>query len=263
MKKRRSILIITLWMIAVTAVHLLVPHHKFYVHEIIRLFYVIPIVLAAKSGGKWYGLSAGVLSAILYSPHFLFKDAPIGFHIEGAILIALLCVVGYIFGTYSDIKKDYLMLKYEDVPAAKQYEDGSILFYADDTPITANCATWIANSGLLKKKSKLIVLYGPSYANAASNEAAFLANKSISLSRLKSIINNSGIPTDKVEVGFIEPGKQAKLSQKIIESAETLKCSLILIGKHPLSKSQEFLFGDTAISLIRESTIPIAVVPNR
>jgi K+-sensing histidine kinase KdpD len=263
MKNRLPILSIALWMIAVTTAHLLVPHQKFYVHEIIRFFYVVPIVLAAKSGGKWYGLLASVLSGILYSPHFLFKEAPVGFHVEGAILIALLCVVGYVSGTYSDIKKNYLMLKYEDAAEAKKHENGRVLFYADDTPISINCATWLSNSGLLEKESKLVVLYGPNYAEGSSGEASFLDNKSVSLSQLKGIIKDTGISTEKVEVKFIEPGKQAKLSQKIIELAESLQCSLILIGKHPLSKSQEFLFGDTAINLIRESSIPIAVVPNR
>jgi nucleotide-binding universal stress UspA family protein len=115
----------------------------------------------------------------------------------------------------------------------------------------------------LEKESKLIVLYGPSYADASSGAASLMRNKSISLSRLKGIIKDAGISNVKVEIKFIEPGKQAKLSRKIIETAESSLCNLILIGKHPLSKSQEFLFGDTAISLIRESTVPIAVVPNR
>ena len=53
-------------------------------------------------------------------------------------------------------------------------------------------------------------------ADAASGEASFWKNKSISLSRLKGVLKDTGIASDKVEVRFIEPGKQAKLSQKIV-----------------------------------------------
>lgn len=263
MKKGHPVLYISVWMISVTAIHMFVPRNQIYVHVLLRFLYIIPILLAGKSWGKWYGLSAAILSAILYSPHFLFREAPAVFHVEGIVWLAMFCVIGYVSGTYSDFKKDYLKLKYDAVAVDRQHTDGSVLFYADDTPLTKNCATWLAKSGLLAQEEKMIVLYGPSYADAASGEAAFLDNKSISLARLKGILKDTGISSDLVEVKLIDPGKRTKLSQKIIEVAESSNCNLILIGKHPLSKPQEFLFGDTAVSLIRESTIPVAVVPNR
>ena len=110
-----------------------------------------------------------------------------------------------------------MILKYNDVAVDRKHKTNNILFYADDTPISINCAAWLSNSGLLEKESKLIVLYGPNYAEGSSGEASFLDDKSISLSRLKGIIKDTGISTEKVEVRFIEPGKKAKLSPKYKE----------------------------------------------
>jgi K+-sensing histidine kinase KdpD len=128
MKRKRSVLRITLCMTVITAAHLLVPHHKIYLHVLLQFLYIIPILLAGKSGGRWYGLSAGGLSAVLYSPHFMFKEAPVVFHIEGVIWIFVFCAAGYMSGIYSDIKEDYLKLTYGDVSVDIKHKIGSILF---------------------------------------------------------------------------------------------------------------------------------------
>ena len=62
------------------------------------------------------------------------------------------------------------------------------------------------------------------------------------------------------EVIFVEPSKKEPLSQIILNEALCSNCKFLLIGKHNLSKAQEFLFGDTAINIIRKSPIPVIVV---
>jgi nucleotide-binding universal stress UspA family protein len=106
----------------------------------------------------------------------------------------------------------------------------------------------------------LSILYGPSYANPGELASDYLDNKTVSLSALKKAITQIGFTAERIEVKFVESTKKEPLSKVILKEALNSKCKFLLIGKHNLSKAQEFLFGDTAINIIRKSPIPVIVV---
>jgi hypothetical protein len=261
MNQWKTLIAVLSMILIISAAHIIAPIEKILLHIVFRFLYLIPIAYAGFKAGKKYGLIAAVISALAYTPHFFMKDVPLSFHIENAFGLVIFCLVGILSGTYTDLKRSYLKRKYDDTPyQAEQENRDTVLLYADDSPISINCASWLAANHLNNNQCNLRILYGPSYAKPGETDSDFLKNKTVSLSALKNAVTQIGFPTEHIEIMFVNPSKKEPLSQIIINEALHSNCKFLLIGKHNLSKAQEFLFGDTAINIIRKSPIPVIVV---
>lgn len=262
MKQWKVLISVLAMVLIISSVHIITPIENISLHIIFRFLYLIPIALAGLRAGKKYGLITAFISALAYTPHFFLKDVPQSFHLENTIGLAIFCLVGILSGIYMDLKQSYLNKKYYDTTLFQPDQENrdTVLFYADDSPISLNCASWLANNHLNNNQCNLRILYGPSYANPGESASDYLKNKTVSLTALKKAITRIGFTAERIEVKFVEPTKKEPLSKVILREALNSNCKFLLIGKHNLSKAQEFLFGDTAINIIRKSPIPVIVV---
>jgi hypothetical protein len=261
MNQWKTLIAVLCMILIISAVHIITPIEKILLHITFRFLYLVPIAYAGFKAGKKYGLITAGISILVYTPHFFMKNMPLTFHIENAFGLVIFCLVGILSGTYTDLRQSYLNRKYDDTPYLPNQESrDTVLFYADDSPISINCASWLAANHLNNNQCNLRILYGPSYAKSGESDSDFLKNKTVSLSALKSAITKIGFPTEHIEIMFVKPSKKEPLSQIILNEALCSNCKFLLIGKHNLSKAQEFLFGDTAINIIRKSPIPVIVV---
>jgi nucleotide-binding universal stress UspA family protein len=62
-----------------------------------------------------------------------------------------------------------------------------------------------------------------------------------------------------LQVGLQNFLQISRLSDKILEELKNERYNAVLVAKHNVTKSQELLFGDTSINLIRNSLVPVLV----
>jgi nucleotide-binding universal stress UspA family protein len=80
------------------------------------------------------------------------------------------------------------------------------------------------------------------------------------LGRVKGILSGGGVDEGRIHLRVVAAEKKGKTSDKILEELETGEYDTIIIGKHPLTRSQEFLFGSAAVRLVREAPINVLSV---
>lgn len=71
---------------------------------------------------------------------------------------------------------------------------------------------------------------------------------------------NKGIAPDKITIKSVATKGKASISDKILDELKTVSYDLVLLPKHDKTHAQEFLFGDTAVQLLRKASIPVLSV---
>ncbi len=80
------------------------------------------------------------------------------------------------------------------------------------------------------------------------------------LDQVKEILLRGGIDESRIRLKAIQAGKKTKISDKILEHLKERSYDTIVVGKHRLTMSQEFLFGSVAVSLVRQAPINVLTV---
>jgi signal transduction histidine kinase len=93
------ILLLALFITAISLFHYLTPLHLHYLHDIFQRLYYLPIILAA----LWYGLRGGILCSlavsVAYAPHILFQwGGQLTLELEKYLEIVLYNIVGGVTG---------------------------------------------------------------------------------------------------------------------------------------------------------------------
>lgn len=93
------ILLLALFIVAISLLHYLTPLHLHYLHDIFQRLYYLPIILAA----IWFGLRGGLVCSlvvsIVYAPHVLFQwGAQLTLELEKYLEIILYNIVGGVTG---------------------------------------------------------------------------------------------------------------------------------------------------------------------
>lgn len=81
-----------------------------------------------------------------------------------------------------------------------------------------------------------------------------------SLNTAREVLLKAGILPDSLEVKSFRVEKRARISDRILQELEKGDYHTIVLGKHRLSKSEEFLFGSKAIRLVREAGVNVVAV---
>ena len=68
------------------------------------------------------------------------------------------------------------------------------------------------------------------------------------------------IEETSIETVVTTVNEKVPISDKIIEYLSEHEFDFLLLCKHNKKKSEEFLFGDTAIQVLRKTTIPLLIV---
>ncbi len=93
------IILLALFIIAITLLHYLTPLHLHYLHDIFQRLYYLPIILAAIWFGLIGGLACSLIVSIVYAPHILFQwGGHLTVELEKYLEIVLYNVVGGVTG---------------------------------------------------------------------------------------------------------------------------------------------------------------------
>jgi nucleotide-binding universal stress UspA family protein len=72
------------------------------------------------------------------------------------------------------------------------------------------------------------------------------------LNNYREIMVQAGFPPDKVRIRSCV-GEEKSFAEAILDTRCNLSCCTVVVGRHPKSKTEEFLFGSTSTKLIREA----------
>ncbi|MBV5339760.1 MAG: sensor histidine kinase [Deltaproteobacteria bacterium] len=101
------ILLLALFIIAISLLHYLTPLYLHYLHDIFQRLYYLPIILAA----IWFGLRGGLLCSlvvsIVYAPHILFQwGGDVTLELEKYLEIVLYNIVGGVTGLLAQRERE-------------------------------------------------------------------------------------------------------------------------------------------------------------
>lgn len=90
----------------------------------------------------------------------------------------------------------------------------------------------------------------------------------ISSDAMASITEEAAIYLEKIKFHLQDPNiklrvEQGKIADTILETAKNLSCNLLVIGTHSKSTIGEILMGSTAHKLIKNTTVPIYIIPTK
>lgn len=266
MNKQTNIVIIVTAVVAI--IHLFIPEQYLVLHIVFRSLYFIPIVYMALSQGRRAGLITALIISLVFLPHFFIASASSEFIAGNAVAIALFNLCGFFVGNFreaSEVNLTERLLQKQSVPY-RNIEQQRVLFYADETPLSLGAAQWFGNRFDLSKT--LVVLLTVSNRNreeiaADKINGQHISDKGLPLKPLFDIKNTfikSGVNKDNIETITTTISERVPISGKIVEFSQEQAFDMIVLCKHNKKKSEEFLFGDTALQVLRKTTIPVLVV---
>jgi nucleotide-binding universal stress UspA family protein len=282
MNKKRLIVIMGL-VAAITALHYFTSPTRTPLHIFYRELYFIPIILAGLWGGKKGGLITSISISLIYLPHVFILarfDATSDHHMMmnmiirsaesywgNAFQLLLFNLAGFLAGAYSDLKRGYVHTKGQPYHPTRFEKD--FLLCVEESPASLYAAKYFAdifgNSPdigvtLFWVSSGTDPDYFETTEKASDYERELLQKGETLLGQVKDILVRGGIDEDRIQLKVVAAGRKAKISDKILEHLKEGNYGTIVVGKHGLSKSQEFLFGSVAINLVRQAPINVLTV---
>jgi nucleotide-binding universal stress UspA family protein len=253
---------------AITLLHYLVAG-SLGSHIVYRNLYYVPILLAALRFGKRGGLLAAAAITPIYAPRvfmgMLAQEPLVGNMLE----IVFFFVFAFAVGTYADLRRSYRRKIAEDTmnvsvggighkilvcvdesgPGQQTALCAGDLFGRDpETSIVLLCAAAEPNPDFFSNQSEL----GQELSRVNATAAEAVQHATASLKKY-------GIPESRISTRVVSE-KGGRVSDRILQEQREGDYSLIIVGKHQLTRAQEFLFGSLAIRLARDAPCPVLIV---
>ena len=267
---RKQTAIIVLITLAVAIIHTLIPQRFLALHIVLRLLYFIPITLAALSSGRKGGLIAAGAISLVFLPHFFFHHASREFMVENAVAVVLFLLSGFFIGSFRESSEIQLNKRLEEermVVPIRDAERQRVLFYNDGSSLSLASAKWFVGKRYNLFKMSIVLLmvstqdrdemFADTMAGKQHPEKEQALESAIDI---KKILLEGGIEEKNLETVVLTVTEKVPVSDKIIEYLSEHEFDLLLLCKHNKKKSEEFLFGDTAIQVLRKTTIPLLIV---
>ena len=266
-RKKHWIVILTALVVA--SIHSFIPEEYLTVHILLRLLYFIPIVYVALYSGYKAGVITALIISLIFLPHFFISGASPEFIAGNIVAIILFNLSGLIIGLFRESSATELSHRIrkphhiQDQGAADQ----KVLFYVDGTQLCLSTAEWyvkrywrrglsfILLSVLADSKEETEAARGAGTSHSKSQE-----RDNSMLDNIRRVLNGQGVKDENIKAVSVTLKEKVPVSSKIMEFATKYKADTILLCKHNKKKSEEFLFGDTAIQLVRKTDIPVVVV---
>jgi len=269
--RKARVLLVSCLIMAITVLHFGTPNKLMYLHVLLRELYFVPVFLAGLWFGKKGGLVAATVTVAIYLHHALTVMMPTSeMAASTGIEILLLFVVGLLSGTYADIKRGYLGTIHgpKANTIASSPAEQRLLVYVDDSGAAMNVIRYVADMfGQVPdvRVTLLSVLGEPNSDLPSSNKlqeeerAKNPESNNLVLGKARKILTESGFADDFVESRLVRR-YNARTSDVLLRQQKAGSYTAIVLGRRPLSRAEEFLFGDTPIRLVRKATCPVWVV---
>lgn len=268
MSKKKIGLIVFL-IVAITLLHYITSPVNALLHEFYRELYFVPVILAGLWGGKRIGLITSIAITIFFLPHVIRSmGTTFGTLLINLFEIGLFNMAGLFAGLYRDTKRGYITAMSTPYHPAEIKKD--ILLFIDGTPTSLYAANYLAGTfgripdmgvtllWVLAAGQEADFFESPEEASSYSREQ-YQKTEEI-LKHTKEILLKGGISENNIRVQRLSVDKKTRISDKLLEEARNGHFDTIVIGKHPKTRSQEFLFGSTAVALVRDTLVNIITV---
>ncbi|MBI4831322.1 MAG: universal stress protein [Candidatus Lindowbacteria bacterium] len=269
--KLSRVLLISTLIVAITLFHLGTPHHLLYLHVLLQALFFAPVSLSGLWFGKKGGLIAAAVVAIVYTHHAVTVMMPTSeMAMSNGIQILLLFVAGFVTGTYADVRRGYDAAVHRtgaEHLAAFSAEQ-KLLVYLDGSAASANAVRYVANlfghvadttvtllSVLTKPNPELF----SSYEQHRKEQEKILAESKRGVEEARSLLTRSGFTDERIEVRFVD-SQGARVSDVVLNEQKSGGHSAIVVGRHNLTRTEEFLFGSVAVRLARQASCPVWII---
>ncbi len=256
--------------LSVAVFHYFIPRDLLTLHVLFRLFYLVPIIYVALCMGRLGGILTAITVTFIFLPHFFMATTSHEFVAGNVGAVVLFNLAGYFVGNFRDRSEREVHEqkgKLQIVPIHKG-EGGNILFYVDDTQLSKATVEWF--SDFIGHGITTLALFGvyseeesekyPSQKQIEEHVAQLKIEKKLYLENIKEEFVEKGVASETISIKSVSRRGKASVSDKILDELKNGSYDLILLPKHNKTKAQEFLFGDTAIQLLRKAPIPVLSV---
>jgi len=238
-----------------------------------RELYLFPIFLGAYWFGKKGGLTtAGSASVLYFAWVFTFPFYANNYYIENLIEVFIFNIIGYLIGMYHDAKVSYFAGLSENsshlLTQPPSSHRKSILLCIDRSQRALAAAKYIADAFTPSQGTKVTILgiiqepHEDATGSKDEWEKAKLRNEvtiNTYTERARKILLQAGFAPDSIQIESKRANREGAVA-KIIEERKRGAYDALVIGNMKMTKTQEFLFGNPAIKLVREANCPVITV---
>ena len=265
---RKEISIAVIMMFGVAVFHFFIPRDFLSLHIFFRLLYLVPIAYIALYSGRKGGMLAAITMTIIFLPHFFMDRTTQDFTAGNIAVVILFYITGFFVGSFRDSsERGVIKQQLREVAVPFTGEECNILFFIDDSPLSAASAKWFG--AYFGGRDIVVTLLWVNEDESEKFASQELADESVSkqgnetaafMDEVRDMLIGSGIPQERVLIKNVAVTGKVPISDKILEELKDGDYDLLLLAKHQQTKAQEFLFGDVPIRLLREASIPVLSV---
>jgi len=268
--KQKATFIATL-MLAISIWHYSTDIHHPVLHILHRELYLLPIVFAAYWFGRKGGLTASIIASLLFLPlTFMGHQATATNQLDNVLDLLMFNCVAYLLGKYRDVQRARYTTFWrpETESSALQPSHRRVLLVIDNSVNAAKTARYVVES-YGKNPDMTVTILGfirePSldlFANRDEfREAKELSEETIAylVADAHQTLLSGGFPQEAISVKTIRIGKET-IASKLLDEQNKVPYHSIVVGGAKISKAEEFIFGNLAVKLVRESNCPVVTV---
>ncbi len=271
MSERKSkILLVVCLIVGAMLLHYGTPHRLMYLHILLQALFFVPVSLSGWWFGKKGGLSAASAVAAVYLYHAVTVMMPTPeMAVSNGIQILLLFVVGFLVGVYADIRAGYQKAMSASEPYRAAFPAGQkLLVHVDDSGASMHAVSHVAHTfkGVPDVKITLLSVVAAPNPDLSESEQELEEKQSGAVKRSRNVVEKarsllmeSGFEEARIETRY-SMARNSRPSDVILREQQAGNHSTIVVGRHRLTRAEEFLFGSPAIRLARQAPCPVWVV---
>lgn len=270
-KLRIALVVISLLLMATLHYTIEVNHQEFNI--LYRELHLVPIILAGYWFGKKGGLTASIALSVLFLPGVLTNYDNTSIYCFNNILeITIFNIVAYLAGLYGDLRRSQFITASNEQGNEQEHEaskgERKLLLCIDDSHNAVKLAKYVVDT-FAKQNDMTVRLLGlirEASEDQFPNHEQYLYANAEKEGHIISLVRNAhemlisgGFREEAVTTNIVK-FQQGSVADKILQEREKGRYDTILIGGRKMSKSEEFMFGNSAIKLIREAPCSLLTV---
>jgi nucleotide-binding universal stress UspA family protein len=268
MKKKSLIAIL---MLVITYLHYATETHHQIMHVIHRELFLIPILLAAYWFGKKTGLLVAIISSMLFLPQVVMSEKILSSYGLSSILeILTFNIVAYLLGGYQDIRRSRYNREWKPLPPQDDLPQRghNVLVCIDNSQNAFKSIPYVINNfarfenmsitvmGLIREPARNLFDNPDDYGQAKENSDKIISDL---IEDGRNRLLSAGFPPEQIQIKLEKLAGQS-LASRILEELKDSNFDNIVVGGSKMTKAEEFVLGNSAVKLVRESNCPVVIV---
>lgn len=268
MKKKAFI---TLLILFITYLHYSTGMHHQVLHMMHRELFLIPIMLAAYWFGKKTGLLVAIVCSILFLPQVVMSEKILSsYGLNTLWEIIMFYIVAYLLGGYQDIRRSRYTREWKLLPAQENLPQlgHNILVCIDNSQNAVKTIPYVVDNfamhgnmsitvmGLIREPDRNLFNNSEEYAQAKANSEKIITGL---IEDARNRLLSAGFPPEQIQIKLGKLSGQS-VAAKILEELQNSNFDNVVVGGAKMTKTEEFVLGNTAVKLVRESDCPVVIV---